>query len=95
MSGFKVEDVVSVYSGKAGKCACGCSGKHRYAAAHRALAGERRGYAVADDEVNDRQVRKVANLVAGAGALLVSDGDGVFYAELDGRLYVVYTKDAK
>jgi hypothetical protein len=25
---FKIEDIMSVYSGKEGKCCCGCNGKH-------------------------------------------------------------------
>ncbi len=58
-----IDQVMSVYSGKAGKCYCGCSGNHRYARAHREAAGKDRGYAVSDDEVNDTQVKKVFNLV--------------------------------
>jgi len=33
---IKIETVASVYSGKAGRCCCGCSGNHRYASAHAA-----------------------------------------------------------
>jgi hypothetical protein len=55
--------VKSVYVGKAGKCCCGCSGKYAYAAAHQAAASEARGYAATDDEVNDREVRRVFHLV--------------------------------
>lgn len=58
-----LDQVMSVYSGKAGKCYCGCSGNHRYAKAHQEVAGKDRGYAISDDEVNDTQVKKVFNLV--------------------------------
>ena len=58
-----VAQVMSVYSGKAGKCYCGCSGIHRYARAHREIGGINRGYAVSDDECNNAQVKKVFNIV--------------------------------
>lgn len=58
-----LSQVMSVYSGKAGACYCGCSGNHRYAAAHREAATKDRGYSISDDEVNDTQVKKVFNLV--------------------------------
>ena len=58
-------DVVSVYSGKAGKCCCGCSGKHR-ASAHRQVAAKSRGYAVDDDEVSDRSVKLIYRKVKAA-----------------------------
>jgi hypothetical protein len=88
-----VSDVLHVYSGKPGKCACGCSGNHRYASAFRAEASKRRGYEVSDDEVNDRQVAKVLKLVQGAAAETSSDaGDSYFSAVVDGRLYVVYPR---
>jgi len=86
---LKVEDVKSVYSGKAGKCACGCAGSHRSASAHRDSVGADRGYPVKDDEVNDRQVRKVVSVLK-ANADVVDVADGNMAAEVDGRLYVVY-----
>ncbi len=58
-----IEQVMSVYSGKAGRCYCGCSGNHRYASKHVAAASKDRGYAVDADEVNDRQVKRVLGIV--------------------------------
>lgn len=55
--------VMSAYEGRAGKCYCGCAGNHRYASKHREVAGVNRGYAISDDEVNDRQVKKVLRIV--------------------------------
>ena len=49
-------DVVSVYSGVAGACCCGCKGNHRYNPEYVELAGERRGYAVSTDEISARSV---------------------------------------
>ena len=31
LASVTVDQVMSVYSGKAGRCYCGCSGNHRYA----------------------------------------------------------------
>ncbi len=58
-----VAQVMSVYSGKKGRCYCGCSGNHRYASAHREAASKDRGYDVGDDEVSDREVKRVLNIV--------------------------------
>lgn len=87
-------DLLSVYSGKPGKCCCGCAGNHRYASATRAEAAEHRGYAISDDEVNDRQVAKVLGLLQ-ANPILVEAEGSHFAAEIDGRLYVAYLREAK
>lgn len=88
-----VEQVVSVYSGKAGKCCCGCAGKHRYPAAKRAEASKSRGYPVRDNEINDRQVSKVLNLVkehAGKEGIETTTDETYASVEVDGRMYTVY-----
>ena len=56
---IKFTDVMSVYSGKAGHCCCGCSGKHTYRSETREQAGKNRGYAIGDDEVNDSSVKRI------------------------------------
>jgi hypothetical protein len=81
--------VVSVYSGKAGKCCCGCSGSHRYNSANILLGADRRGYGVDKGEVNDSQVAKVIRLVK-ENAGIAEDGDGHISVERDGRLWVLY-----
>ena len=63
LASVTVDQVMSVYSGKAGRCYCGCSGKHSYASKHVAIASKDRGYAVDADEVSDRQVKKVLGIV--------------------------------
>ena len=86
---FKVEDVVSVYSGKDGVCCCGCAGKYYHSSAHRNAASERRGYEVTDDEVSDKMVRKVFGM---ASANLVSFdmlADTQFTFVVGSRLYMV------
>ena len=52
-----LDNVASVYSGKRGRCACGCSGKHTYSTEHKVWASKDRGYDVGDDEINDRTVK--------------------------------------
>lgn len=93
LRGMKVSDVSSVYSGKAGKCACGCAGSHRYNSTHVESATKNRGYAVSADEVNDRQVKKVLGLLQQALAERAQDvdaGDNHYAVEVNGRSYVVY-----
>jgi DEAD/DEAH box helicase domain-containing protein len=60
---LKVEDVISVYSGKDGACCCGCSGTHSYNSAYKDLASKRRGYEVKDNEVKDREVKRILNII--------------------------------
>ena len=53
------ENVMSVYSGKADSCRCGCSGKYYYSSNMVGEASEHRGYEVRADEVNDGMVKRV------------------------------------
>ncbi len=97
-------DVVSVYSGKAGKCCCGCSGTHRVASAHRQAAAKSRGYAVDDDEVSDRSVKLIYKKVeaafelayhggaAVAGIRLGNDGPDCWSVDIGNRTLCVYTR---
>lgn len=85
-----LDDVLSVYSGKPGKCCCGCSGLHRYASRFRREASEGRGYKVTDDEVNDTRVKRLLGIVQDAPEVEV--GSNNVSAVVDGRLYVVYVR---
>lgn len=85
-----LDNVASAYSGKVGRCCCGCSGKHTYASALRAEASKSRGYEVRDEEVNDRTVKIIFNKVMKNGFKKITD---TYYSyETDTRLYVVYLK---
>jgi hypothetical protein len=88
------DDVLSVYTGKAGKCCCGCSGRHRYNAQFRDLGGRRRGYVLGDDEVNTRQVTKVLGLLK-AHVSDVEDGGSYWALTLDGRDVIAYLVKVK
>lgn len=89
-----VSDVRSVYSGKVGKCMCGCAGKHFYASALRVEATKDRGYEVSDDEVNDAMVTKVLRLVQANEEKVDRDGNGAWACFDEGkRTYVIYLRE--
>lgn len=94
-----VNDIASVYSGRPG-CMCGCRGKHTYASATREASAKTRGYAIDDNEVNDRVVKMIVNKMN----KLVEEGHELeldtrnappsfFAVELPNRSYVAYTKE--
>lgn len=87
---IELGSVVSVYSGKPG-CCCGCRGKHTYASAHRELGGNRRGYAVDDDEVDDAVVSRHLNTInAAIDRGEAEDGGSHVSYETGNRLYIAY-----
>lgn len=87
-----IATVMSVYSGRAGVCACGCAGKHTYASAFRDAGTERRGYPIADDEINDRTVKTIVgkvNRIVAEDPKALEQGDDCVFVETDSRLYIV------
>lgn len=85
--------VLSVYSGKNGACCCGCSGKHYYNSALKEEAGKDRGYEVDDDEVNDKMIKKVINILKGKAPSGQIEADCNFISTVIGeRLYIAYLK---
>lgn len=91
----KLENVVSVYSGRVNACCCGCAGKHTYATAHRDFGGESRGYPVKDDEVSDRGVKTIFKKMAELGARDVTafdDGMAVLTVDTETRTYIMNVK---
>lgn len=89
-------DVLSVYSGKDGKCCCGCAGKHSYNSKHRAEGAKTRGYAVDDDDVNDKMIARVLTLVRKqvieSGSEHVTIGEHHVSTVIGERLYIVYVR---
>lgn len=92
-STIKMDDVMSVYSGKADACCCGCKGKHTYASKMREAAGINRGYPVTDDQVNDRVVKMIVRKMNAWPGKMEFDL-GHVSVELNERLYVAYLKKA-
>lgn len=81
------DEVVSVYSGKDGKCCCGCSGKHTYSSKHQDIAEQRGG------GVSDSTVSRILDVLK-ENSYTVNSSVGLvrrFYSVVIGqRLYVVY-----
>jgi hypothetical protein len=80
-----LEGVYKVYSGKAGKCMCGCAGKYSYTA--EGAVEHSPGYDVSD-QVSERSVKIIA------GKVLRNPNakreDGYIYFVENGRILVAY-----
>jgi hypothetical protein len=87
-----IEKVYAVYSGKPGRCMCGCAGKYSYASKYQEFAGKNRGYSVDDDEVNDRTVRMFVKKVSESDGVNVLKGY-IYSVTIGNRLYAIYTKN--
>ena len=89
---IKYEQVLSVYSGRDGKCCCGCAGKHSYNPDFTEEAGKNRGYKIEQDEVNKTMVNKVIRLINEAKELEFDQSD--FKSIVIGnRLYIAYLRE--
>jgi hypothetical protein len=86
------DNIICVYSGKANACCCGCSGTYRYNSKHIDAGSKDRGYQVSQDEVNDKQVLRVLNIMKKNSHLLEEDlDDNLFSVIIDKRLYMIKT----
>ena len=85
-------NVLSVYSGKKDRCCCGFAGKHSYASATRTEAQTSRGYAIGDDEVNDKMVTRVLRLIQAHEGDVTIDDETCISVELGNRLYIAYLR---
>ncbi len=90
LTAFSKETTVSVYSGKDGKCCCGCAGTHRYNSRLVATASANRGYEVSADEINDAQVTRVLRTIAEGAAGGLEFGDRYVARSVNGRLFIAY-----
>ena len=90
---YTVNNVYKVYSGKAGACMCGCSGKYKVASAYRAYADKHRGYAHDDEDVSDRSVKIIFNKLMKAPGARIEEG--IFHAEVNGRMLAAYFVEAE
>lgn len=100
-----LSNVRDVYSGKAGKCCCGCSGKYFYASQHRESGGRERGYPVTDDEISDRMIQKVTRMINEVFTSIINGTDSLVDGVIDcmdegfasirvgSRLYIAYWND--
>jgi hypothetical protein len=84
------DDILYVYSGKAYKCCCGCSGNYRYNSKYIKEGTNDRGYDVSKDEISDRQVVRVLNIMKKNSHLMEEDlDDNLFSVTADNRLYML------
>lgn len=87
---LKSEMIMSVYSGRNGKCCCGCSGKHTYSSKHVEAASKNRGYRVTPDEVNDGQVTRILHMIQAYQTEAEFYEDSFVSVVVGKRLYVAY-----
>lgn len=76
-------NVYKVYSGKAYKCACGCSGKYSYT--ERGAKEHNPGY---EPNVNERSVKIIASKVLSNPNRVYEDN--MVFVEQNGRVLVAY-----
>jgi hypothetical protein len=86
------DSVYSVYTGKAGKCCCGCAGKHTYVSTHRDFSTNNRGYKVEDHEICDSAAKRIFNQIVNDPDAKVDDA-GFITVESDTRLKIAYFKN--
>ena len=82
---MELNGVYKVYSGKAGSCACGCSGKYSYTAD--GAVNHNPGYDVSD-MVNERSVKIIAGKVM-RDPNRIDEGEFVYVVKND-RILVAY-----
>lgn len=87
------ESVRSVYTGKANKCCCGCSGRHTYVSAYRDESSKNRGYTVEDSEINDSVAKRIYNQVINDPNAQLDEDYGFVSLQTETRLKVVYLKN--
>jgi len=80
-------DITRVYNGKQG-CMCGCNGKYTTNPRFKELVGKERGYAVDNDECNERIVKIIAGKVL-RNPNVKYEGNYA-YLEQGNRIQVVY-----
>ena len=85
---IELSKVMSVYSGRDGKCCCGCAGTHSYASIHREAASKDRGYEVTDEDISDRNVSRIVKKMNRSNDVDVSGDHASLVVE--NRLYVAY-----
>jgi hypothetical protein len=82
----ELQKVYKVYSGKAGKCMCGCAGKYSYTAD--GAVEHNPGY---QPHVSERSVKIVAGKVLRNPNKIIEDGMAI--VEENGRVLVAYFAD--
>ena len=94
---INLDNVAQVYSGKQGRCCCGCAGKHTYAKQYQAWSSKHRGYDVGDDECSDRTVKMIVRKIEQAAMFnrieFVRDDFVSAHDEDNKRVWIAYFKN--
>jgi len=93
---IKLQDISCVYVGKPEFCMCGCAGKYYYTTLHTDWSAGNRGYKIDKNEVNDKKVQKVFDIMAlqPFGNIEIIEGH-IFTAVIDNRQVTIYLKEDK
>lgn len=95
MPELKIEDIIKVYVGKPNTCMCGCAGKYSYSSMNKLQGEINRGYAVTEEDLNDKEVKRVlAKVIKNAemGIEVIEDKDAyIFSLTLGNKQYSIYT----
>lgn len=87
-------DFMNVYSGRDGKCCCGCAGKYTYSDKATGRGAELRGYAIGDDEINERtfrmMLRKIERVISSPEAEDLDECAQYVSVVAGNRLYIAY-----
>jgi hypothetical protein len=89
-----VDQVRSVYSGRADHCACGCAGTHRYNSKHIDEATKDRGYQVRLEDINDKQIARVLNVIKKEAGVEEYIKENYVSVDVGNRMYIVYLTNA-
>lgn len=89
---IQVADIRNVYSGRHEGCRCGCNGKYSYASKFVTEGSKARGYAVDQEDVNDRMVAKVVRIINERlnDEATIIDDDYVDVTMENGHIYTAY-----
>lgn len=82
--------IQSAYSGKAHLCRCGCAGTYYYNGKHVEAASKTRGYAVTLEEISDKQVTRILNVIKKNVADAEILNDICASVDIGKRTYTVY-----
>jgi hypothetical protein len=82
--------VVSVYSGRNNVCCCGCAGTHYYNSKLQTIGTIQRGYKVENDELNDRMITKIVNLINNNPDKIDMEEADFVSIVIGKRLYIAY-----
>lgn len=85
---LKPELVAMVYSGKLNTCCCGCAGTYSYNPTFQAEASKDRGYEVVAEELNQKAITRIVNLINMHQSEVEVLDDYLFTLELGKRLYM-------